>query len=160
MTEKRYCGCIARPTHFECDRGPGNPRGAHVCPRRIYVNRTPSAAQLESPGECGHHRGTGAHDTHFSFGETSSRGCLVPNERFRWLPTRQPVALDLWTMPWPRNGAPTPPSPPGTTRTRDLGYQGDTYLLDPRNREFLKFVDLPLRPQHPLRTGCVGWMRM
>ena len=38
-----------------------------------------------------------AHDTHFSFGENlGAADCDVPVERFRWLPTRQPVVLDLW----------------------------------------------------------------
>lgn len=59
-----------------------------------------------------------AHDTLFSFGENlGASDCDTPIERFRWLPTRQPVLIDMWNNP--DGGAKlTRPSPPGITKAR------------------------------------------
>ena len=66
---------------------------------------------------------------------------------FRWLPTRQPVVLDLWDNP-------RPPSAEGAYNTittwhnsgKDILWRDDTWYWT-KDREFEKFLELPrLRP--------------
>jgi len=147
MTEEQILRLYSEADAFLNVTGAQEIREEHmVCPRRIYVESDPFAAQVGvAQGNAGTIAALAAHDTHFSFGENlGAEDCLVPIERFRWLPTRQPVALDLWDHP--------PGSKRGSYTTittwhnknKDLGYQGDTYYWT-KDREFLKFVDLPLR---------------
>src|SRR5438093_9384807 len=70
-----------------------------ACKRRIYVESDPFASQVKvAKGDAGMIAALAAHDTHFSFGENlGAPDCQVPIERFRWLPTRQPVVMDLWS---------------------------------------------------------------
>jgi hypothetical protein len=89
-----------------------------------------------------------AHDTHFSFGENlGAADCDAPIKRFRWLPTRQPVAVELW------NGAEPTGGPTYTTITtwhnqgKDIEWGGGKWYWT-KDREFEQFLDLPrLRPQ-------------
>ena len=113
--------------------------------RRIYVESDPFAAQVKvAKGDEGMIAMLAAHDTHFSFGENlGAADCDVPIERFRWLPTRQPVACDLW------NGTPTGGSAYTTITTwhnkgKNLEWRGDTWYWT-KDREFEKFLDLPRR---------------
>src|SRR5262245_27737845 len=71
-----------------------------VCPRRVYVESDPFASQVKvAKGDEATITALAAHDTLFSFGENlGAPDCDVPIERFRWLPTRQPVVLDLWDL--------------------------------------------------------------
>src|SRR5205823_5438695 len=66
--------------------------------RRIYVESDPFASQVKvAKGDEGMIQTLAAHDTLFSFGENlGAADCGVPVVRFQWLPTRQPVAMDLW----------------------------------------------------------------
>jgi len=125
-----------------------------ACPRRIYVESDPFAAQVGvAQGNAGTIAALAAHDTHFSFGENlGAEDCLVPIERFRWLPTRQPVALDLWDhAPGPKRGSYTTITT-WHNKNKNLDYQGDTYYWT-KDREFLKFVDLPLRRSTPFELA-------
>src|SRR5436190_19020799 len=71
--------------------------------RRIYVESDPFASQVKvAKGDQGMIDMLDAHDAHFSFGENLGQpDCSTPMEKFHWLPTRQPVAVELW-----RNGSP------------------------------------------------------
>lgn len=122
-------------------------RAEHLaCPRRIYVESDPFASQVRvAQGDRATIAALDAHDTHFSFGENIGlEGCDVPESRYRWLPTRQPVVMDLWD---------TEPSPPGAAYTtittwhnkgKSVEYQGETYHWT-KDREFEQFIDLPRR---------------
>jgi hypothetical protein len=126
-----------------------------VCPRRIYVESDPFATQVRvAQGDAATIAALDAHDTHFSFGENlGAPDCAVPIERYRWLPTRQPVALDLW-------GGETSGGDAYRTITtwhnkgKDISYRGDTYYWT-KDREFVRFLDLPRRCAVPfeLATG-------
>jgi len=118
-----------------------------VCPRRIYVETDPFAVQIKvAEGDLPTIEALAAHDIHFSFGENlGSPDCDVPVERFTWLPTRQPVALDLWENPY----KPSATSAYSTITTwhnkgKDLTFQGEVYYWT-KDREFLRFIDLPQR---------------
>src|ERR1041385_3363931 len=114
--------------------------------RRIYVESDPFASQVKvAKGDQGMIDMLAAHDTHFSFGENlGATDCDVPIEQFRWLPTRQPVAVELWN-----NGAPIG-GPSYTTITtwhnknKNLEWRGDTWYWT-KDREFERFLDLPKR---------------
>jgi hypothetical protein len=123
------------------------------CRRRIYVESDPFAAQVKaSQGDGKVIAALAGHDTHFSFGENlGSPGCEVPTGGFTWLPTRQPVALELWRHSFP-------PGDRYTTITtwnnkgKDLTYQGQTYYWT-KDREFEKVLDLPLRAKVPFELA-------
>ena len=97
-----------------------------ACKRRIYVESDPFASQIKvAEGDGGMIATLAAHDTLFTFGEgLDAPDGGVPIEKFRWLPTRQPVALELWDNPHRPN--PT----------------ADTWYWT-KDREFEKFLDLP-----------------
>ena len=119
-----------------------------VCPRRVYVESDPFASQVKvAKGDEATITALAAHDTLFSFGENlGAPDCDVPIERFRWLPTRQPVVLDLWD---PRDN-PYSEGEAYTTITtwhnkgKNITYRDDTYYWT-KDREFEKFLDLPRR---------------
>ena len=115
-------------------------------PRRIYVETDPCATQIAAAEDSAADEKTveelRAHDTHFSFGENIGRlDCLLPSGPFKWLPTRQPICLDLWQYDFP----------PGDNYTtiatwknngRDISYMGERYFWS-KDREFEKFRKLP-----------------
>jgi hypothetical protein len=114
-----------------------------ACKRRVYVESDPFASQVKvAKGDAGMIATLAAHDTLFTFGENlGAPDCGVPLDKFRWLPTRQPVALELWDHALP----------PGTTyntittwhnRGKDLEYRGQTWYWT-KDREFEKFLELP-----------------
>lgn len=116
-----------------------------ACPRRIYVESDPFTSQVRvSQGDAATIAALAVHDTLFSFGENlGALDCHVPVERFHWLPTRQPVVLDLWNNPYNTDGAYNTITT-WHNKGRSTTYQGDTYYWT-KDREFEKFLDLPRR---------------
>ncbi|HXJ58807.1 MAG TPA: hypothetical protein VNU68_19280 [Verrucomicrobiae bacterium] len=113
--------------------------------RRIYVESDPFVAQIKvAKGDQGMIDLLAGHDCHFSFGENlGAADCPIPLARFKWLPTRQPVVLDLW------QGAPAGGGTYNTITTwhnqgKDIEWLGSTYYWT-KDREFEKFLDLPRR---------------
>ncbi len=86
------------------------------------------------------------HCAFFTFGENYGRpDCKLPvSDRFKFLPTRQPVVCDLWQS---HDG---PTNPAFTTignwnqPHRTVRLNGETYYWS-KHYEFLKFIDLPTR---------------
>jgi hypothetical protein len=126
-----------------------------ACPRRIYVESDPFAAQVHAAqGHGPTIAALGAHDTLFSFGENlGGPDCGVPVEGFRWYPTRQPVVLDLWRH------APVPPGHSYRTITtwhnkgKDVTFRAETYYWT-KDREFVKYLDLPRLRQVPFELAA------
>ena len=125
-----------------------------ACPRRIYVESDPFASQVKvAKGDAGMIAALEAHDTHFSFGENlGGADCDVPIERFRWLPTRQPVVLELWDNPHGRGEAYNTITT-WHNKGKDIAYRGDTYYWT-KDREFEKFLDLPRRRAVPFELAA------
>ncbi len=125
-----------------------------ACPRRIYVESDPFAWQVRAAqGDRKALAHLGTHTQHFSFGENIGHAdCLVPSEQYRWLPTRQPVVLDLWA------GANAAPASRYTTVTtwhnnaKAVTWQGETYYWT-KDREFEPFLELPRRRNVPLELA-------
>ncbi len=125
-----------------------------LCPRRVYVETDPVEAQIRV------HQGVepviqtlDSHTHHFTFGENLGRSdCGLPAERFNWLPTRQPVVLDLW------------PPLPATAQSRyntiatwknkgkDIEFNGEMYYWS-KDREFEKFINLPRQRPGPFEIA-------
>jgi hypothetical protein len=118
-----------------------------ACPRLVYVETDPVGTQIRvHDGDQAEIAKLEAHDIHFSFGENfGNPDCLVPLERFNWLPTRQPVVMDLWNRT--RAGNPEHYTTIATWRNpawKDLVYKGEKYYWS-KEYEFRKIIRLPAR---------------
>jgi hypothetical protein len=122
--------------------------------RRIYVESDPFASQVKvAGGDRGMIEMLAAHDTHFSFGENlGAPDCALPIEKFSWLPTRQPVACELWN----RTNGPEPTAYTTITtwhnKGKNIEWRGDTWYWT-KDREFERFLDLPRRRQVPFELA-------
>jgi hypothetical protein len=124
-----------------------------ACRRRIYVESDPFSFQVRAA--LGHEatiRHLSAHDMHFTFGENlGAPDCAVPTAGYTWLPTRQPVVLDLWrAVSGPRQTYRTITT--WSNRGKNIEYNGDTYYWT-KDREFEKFIDLPQRRRGPFELA-------
>jgi hypothetical protein len=150
MTESQILGLYGEADAFLNVTGAQEIREEHMAiPRRIYVESDPFASQARvAMGQESTIATLAAHDTLFSFGENlGAPDCDVPIERFTWLPTRQPVALELWDNQF----TPAESTRYNTITTwhnkgKNIVFRGDTYYWT-KDREFERFLDLPrLRP--------------
>lgn len=66
-------------------------------PFRVFIDTDPAFTQIRHLTEKDAREITQKHNRFFSFGENFGRqGCHIPDDGFEWLPTRQPVVLNLW----------------------------------------------------------------
>ena len=115
--------------------------------RRIYVESDPFVSQVKvAKGDEGMIRTLEAHDTLFTFGENiGAPDCGIPiDARFNWLPTRQPVLIDLWPVAESKSGVPFNTVTTWHNKGKSIEWQGDTWYWT-KDREFEKFIDLPMR---------------
>jgi hypothetical protein len=155
MTEDQILRLYREADAFLNVTGAQEIRDEHLaCRRRVYVESDPFASQVKvAGGDAATIAALAAHDTHFTFGENlGAADCDVPVERFRWLPTRQPVALDLWDHALGR-GAAYNTITTWHNRGKNLTYRGDTYYWT-KDREFEKFLDLPRRRGVPFELAA------
>ncbi len=85
------------------------------------------------------------HHALFTFGENvGTKRFPVPAHRLRWLPTRQPVVIDLWrTHRSPARAALfTSIANWSTSGLKDVRWRGKKYLWS-KSREFLRFIRAP-----------------
>jgi hypothetical protein len=113
----------------------------------IYVDIDPGYTQIKlDQGDRGYREILSEHATLFTFGENiGTARSPLPTGGFRWHPTRQPVAVELW--------GDAPPLAPDAAFTtigkwdsagRDLAFRGDTYSWRKRPR-WLEHLELPWR---------------
>jgi hypothetical protein len=117
--------------------------------RRIYVESDPFASQVKvASRDEGMIAMLAEHDTHFSFGENLGQpDCNTPIERFRWRPTRQPVATELWKNCVRTGGTNYTTVTTWHNKGKNLEWRGDTWYWT-KDREFVQFLELPLlRPK-------------
>src|SRR5437867_261593 len=121
--------------------------------RRIYVESDPFASQVKvAQGNPGMIDMLAGHDTLFSFGENlGAPDCDVPMEKFRWRPTRQPVAMELW-QGVPQGGSTYTTITTWHNKGKNLEWRGDTWYWT-KDREFEKFLDLPRRRNVPIEIA-------
>ena len=85
------------------------------------------------------------HHALFTFGENvSTKNFPVPTYGFEWLPTRQPIVIDLWktSHAQPQAAVFTSVANWSTTGLKDITWRGDKYLWS-KSREFIRFVAAP-----------------
>jgi len=95
------------------------------------------------------------HRALFTFGENVGTDRFpVPLHRLRWLPTRQPVATDLWrTRRAPGATAVfTSIANWSTSGLKDIEWRGEKYLWS-KSREFLRFVAAPKKADEPFELA-------
>jgi hypothetical protein len=108
------------------------------CRRRVLVDTDPVFTQIGAHGIGGPFA---RYDRLFTYGENVHKlGCCMPTGGSRWLPTRQPIVLDLWNA----NGA--DPFGPFTSVFNwsaygDHRHRGQVY--GQKDREFEPFFSLP-----------------
>ena len=131
-------------------------RDEHEAIRRlVYVQSDPFGLQVDiENGDEWAAGQLGRHDVHFSFGElVGTASCDLPTAGVQWLPTRQPVALELW-----------PNRPPGdrfTTVTtwrnnsKEKVWNGVPFYWT-KDREFLSVIDLPRHTAATLELAIDG----
>jgi hypothetical protein len=132
--------------------------------RRIYVESDPFPMQVKAAlGDEGTRKTLAAHDTLFTFGENvGAPDCRLPVKDFRWLPTRQPVAMELWSgyafllNSAARGDLGVTPTLSGSltggdtyntittwhNKGKNVEWHGETWYWT-KDREFEKFLDLP-----------------
>ena len=85
------------------------------------------------------------HHALFTFGENvGTKNFPVPIYGFEWLPTRQPIVIDLWktSHAQPRAAVFTSVANWSTSGLKDITWRGDKYLWS-KSREFIRFVAAP-----------------
>jgi hypothetical protein len=108
------------------------------CRRRVLVDTDPVLTQI---GAHGIGEPFSWYDALFTYGENVHRpGCTMPTGGARWLPTRQPVVVDLWPE---TAGDPSAPltSVMNWSSIGDREYEGRVYGEKPR--EFAPFFTFP-----------------
>jgi len=115
-------------------------------PRRVYVESDPFANQVKAEAGDPHNQEMlRGHDTHFTFGENvGTPHSSAPTAGFTWLPTRQPVCLDLWENDVDHPGRRYTTITTWHHKGKDVVYRGETYRWT-KDREFLRLIDLPRR---------------
>lgn len=130
-----YGGTVPRPEHYRTGR-------------LIYLETDPVEMQVQLFHEDGWAIDFLApHAALFTFGENYGRpDCRLPvSERFRFLPTRQPVVLDFWQTAPNGNGDLRAFTTIGNWRQhRPVELQGELYYWS-KEREFRHFLDVPAR---------------
>ncbi|NNM86529.1 MAG: hypothetical protein HKL96_12335 [Phycisphaerales bacterium] len=116
------------------------------CPVRIYWETDPVVSQIQvERGDAAVIAALDGHTHHFTYGENIGQSdCPLSAARYQWRPTRQPVVLDLWKQPFDAGAHSYNTIATWQNRGRDIVYRGETYYWS-KDREFLKFVDLPHR---------------
>jgi len=162
LSEKQLLQLYREADGFLNVTGAQELREEHLaCRRRIYVETDPVAAQIKvAKGDKKTIAALAAHDTHFSFGGNfGSPDCKVPLQGFKWLPSRQPVVLDMWdNVPNAHpNGAAYNTIATWKNKGKDVVYNGERYYWS-KDREFKKFLDVPLQRDVPfeLAVGVDG----
>jgi hypothetical protein len=123
-----------------------------VCSRRIYVESDPVKSQiLVAQGDPDMLERLKGHDTLFTFGENLGHpDCLLPAQPLTWLPTRQPVVLDVWDG---AAGAGHAYTTIATWRNKnDVVYEGQTYRWS-KDAAFARVLDLPRRRRGPFELA-------
>jgi hypothetical protein len=118
------------------------------CRRRVLVDTDPAFTQIGGHGLGGPFA---RYHALFTYGENVHRpGCDMPTGGARWLPTRQPVVLDLWPV------EPGDPAGPFTTVMNWSAYGNRTHegrVYGQKDREFVSFFSLPRESGEPMELA-------
>ncbi len=120
-------------------------------PRKVFIDSDPVFTQLAiAKGERWYVEFFRGFDRLFTFGANiGAAACDVPTGEFTWHPTWQPVVTSLW-----RTGTP----PPGARVTTVMTWKTESFadVDGNKDREFVKFLDLPARTRSRFRLAVNG----
>jgi hypothetical protein len=122
-----------------------------LCRRRALIDTDPVFTQIGAHGIGGPFS---TYHVLFTYGENVSQpGCVMPTAGVRWVPTRQPVVLDLW------EASPGDPSKPFTTITNwssigECRHEGKLY--GQKDREFIAYFSFPRWTGLPMEIAGGG----
>jgi hypothetical protein len=121
------------------------------CRRRVLVDTDPVFTQIGGFGMGGPFN---RYQALFTYGENVHRpGCDMPDGGARWLPTRQPVVLDLWPVTTgPRQAAFT--TVVNWSAYGDREHEGRVY--GQKDREFEPYFTLPHQTGEPMEVAVNG----
>lgn len=119
----------------------------------IYLQTDPTADQVKvANGDPGKIQELDAYHFLFTYGENlGAPDCLIPMQRYDWLPTRPPVCIDWWQT----EHAPAPDAMFTTITNwkknpeKDIVWQGQTWRWNKQD-EWRRFIDMPSRSVSPL----------
>lgn len=126
--------------------------------RLVYLQTDPVKPQIRiAGGNAKAIEAFGAYDHLFTYGVNfGAPDCIVPIERFDWLPTLPPVMVDWWaTQEAPRPGRPLTTVASWTAKGKDVDFEGRT-LSWRKDKAFKRFVNLPARAALPLEVAMRG----
>ena len=131
-------------------------RPRHTVIRKlVYLETDPTELQVGiAKGEAINVRFAAAHHHHLTFGENLGQpDCLVPIERFTWLPTRPAVCVDWWETTR-KPGEHAALTTVGTFRNKgkDTTWKGQRWRWS-KHEEFLKFIDVATDARLPLEVA-------
>jgi hypothetical protein len=122
-----------------------------ACRRRVLVDTDPVFVQIGKHGIAGP---LDRYHVRFTYGENVHRaGCDMPTGGVRWLPTRQPVVLDLW-RPTAADASGPFTTVMNWTSFGDHVWEGRTY--GQKDREFVPFFSLPHEADAPMELALAG----
>ncbi len=129
------------------------------CRCRVLIDTDPVFTQIGAHGLGGPFS---RYDALFTYGENVHQpGCDMPTAGFRWLPTRQPVVLDLWRVE-PGNFSSTFTTVMSWSPLGDQRYEGR--FFGQKEREFEPFFSLPREAGEPMEVAVKVptevWKRM
>jgi hypothetical protein len=111
--------------------------------RRLFIDLDPGVTQIEAERDPGLRLLLGDYDVHATIGENIGQpDCAIPAARFAWLPTRQPIAVDLWQPARREDGAAFTTIGRWDERRRVQELGGERYTWSKRD-EWLRFLALP-----------------
>ena len=127
--------------------------------RLVYLETDPGDIQIElHDGLPGTIEWLDAHCAHFTYAENyGSPDCGLPvSDRYTFRPTRPPIVLDFWRTSDP------PERQEFTTvanwrQSREVALDGEVYFWS-KDREFLRFLELPRRTEQPFELALSGFV--
>jgi hypothetical protein len=121
--------------------------------RLVYYGTDPVFHEIGfSQGDRIVRRTVDQHDDFVTYGENiGNDDCPIPPLPRLRAKTRQPVLVDLWETGPPKTAAFTTIAN-WRQEGHDIEFRGDTYYWS-KHREFLKFIDLPLRTIQPVELA-------
>ena len=124
-------------------------------PRRVFVDSDPVFTQLAiAKGEGWYVEFFRGFSSLFTFGANiGTMGCEVPTSGFTWGKTWQPVVTSLWRTP-------SPPTRDRFTTVMTWRTESFTDVDGNKDREFLRFIDLPARAGNRFELAVNGPQRL
>lgn len=122
-----------------------------LCTRRILIDTDPVFTQIGGHGSGGEFS---KYQALFTYGENVHQpNCTMPTGGAKWMPTRQPVVLDLWKVEM-GNSVSSFTTVMNWSAYGERNYEGQIY--GQKNREFEPFFSLPHETNEPMELAVAG----